>query len=181
MPHTDSTESSLNLHLGDGAQWGWGSVLENLFKEHDHQRSRHSSNLANSCTPICLLWDLPLRVQSYNAIAVIYINYHGRTRNCAAQVNMDPILSWEEIHCTLHIPGVENSQADLLGPSRGSVRRDLSRCGSLGVQIEQHTGQDCVQNQGSYGPCSRCPSDSLVSAFSDLCLSSTPALSMSVA
>lgn len=46
----------------------------------------------------------------------------------------------------------------------------FARCGSLSVQIQQHIGQVCVQNQDSSCPCNSCPGDSQGSVFSNLCL-----------
>lgn len=78
---------------------------------------------------------LPVRVQSDNAMTMTM----GGTRSCAAQEEVDLILSWAFCPAT-HIPGVENWQADVLShqglvpPFRG-VLGTLQRWGMLDVGL----------------------------------------------
>ncbi|CAJ0949668.1 unnamed protein product [Ranitomeya imitator] len=65
-----------------------------------------------------LLTGLPVRIQSDNATAFVYLNHQGRTRSGQVMAEAAKILWWAERHVpaisAVHIPGVENWAADFL-------------------------------------------------------------------
>ncbi|XP_063802384.1 uncharacterized protein LOC134970322 [Pseudophryne corroboree] len=111
----------------DASLSGWGAV----FQTHHFQGrwSNQESKLQINILELrairyaliriqTMVQGQPVRVQSDNATAVAYINKQGGTRSWSTMREVAQILAWAErwvpVISAIHIPGVENWEADFL-------------------------------------------------------------------